>query len=69
MTTEIQQQIEQYKGQNNKGVAFELKRLAEQIEGAPKTTDCFCSSIAWQKYIKDFYTWYDNEYNKSTTNE
>ena len=72
MTTEQKQIINQYKGQRSKGVAMELKRLAEQIEGAPRTTDCFCSSTAWQNYLKDFYNWYDannpNEEN-NVTNE
>lgn len=52
----------------NKGVAQELEQISKQL-GGPKPSNCFCSFTAANKYITQFFTWYDNEYNKPTTNE
>ena len=46
----------------NKGVAQELEQISKQL-GGPKPSSCFSSFQAANKYITQFFNWYDNEYN------
>lgn len=72
MTPEQKQTIEQYRGKIAKGVAAEINRIAKEIEGAPTSTSCFCSSTQYKAYLKDFYNWIDTNYpnqEETSTNE
>lgn len=62
MTTEQRQTIEQYRDKISKGIAMEINRIAKEIEGAPTSTSCFCSSTAYKAYLRDFYNWVDTNY-------
>lgn len=64
----MEKRIEELKASTrNKLMAQEIERISKEL-GGPKPSSCFCTFSAANKYITEFFNWYDNVY-KSATNE